>query len=48
MANWNDPQPTRTGFGASPSLNGDALGAAVKFDAGLRRQAAAGLRRARG
>ena len=37
MANWNDPQPTRTGFGASPSLNGDALGAAVKFDAGLRR-----------
>ena len=22
MANWNDPQPTRTGFGASPSLNG--------------------------
>lgn len=33
MANWNDPQP-RTGFGASPSLNGTTLGAT---DAGLRR-----------
>lgn len=37
MANWNDPQPPRTGFGASPSLNGESLGSAVKFDAGLRR-----------
>ncbi|MDP3905760.1 Bax inhibitor-1/YccA family protein [Novosphingobium sp.] len=37
MANWNDPQPPRTGFGASPSLNGDALGTAATFDAGLRR-----------
>jgi uncharacterized protein len=34
MANWNDPQP-RTGFGASPSLNGTSVGAAS--DAGLRR-----------
>jgi FtsH-binding integral membrane protein len=34
MANWNDPQP-RTGFGASPSLNGTTLGTAT--DAGLRR-----------
>jgi FtsH-binding integral membrane protein len=34
MANWNDPQP-RTGFGASPSLNGTAN--AVGYDAGLRR-----------
>ena len=37
MANWNDPQPPRTGFGASPSLNGESLGSAAKFDAGLRR-----------
>lgn len=35
MANWNDPQP-RTGFGASPSLNGQPVGAA-QVDAGLRR-----------
>lgn len=35
MANWNDPQP-RTGFGASPSLNGAAVGQ-VAYDAGLRR-----------
>lgn len=34
MANWNDPQP-RTGFGASPSLDGTSVGAAR--DAGLRR-----------
>jgi FtsH-binding integral membrane protein len=34
MANWNDPQP-RTGFGASPSLNGTSVGAST--DAGLRR-----------
>ncbi|MEO5587883.1 MAG: Bax inhibitor-1/YccA family protein [Novosphingobium sp.] len=34
MANWNDPQP-RTGFGASPSLNGTTIGATT--DAGLRR-----------
>lgn len=34
MANWNDPQP-RTGFGASPSLNGTTIGTAT--DAGLRR-----------
>jgi FtsH-binding integral membrane protein len=37
MANWNDPQPTKTGFGASPSLNGDVIGRGVAFDAGLRR-----------
>ena len=36
MANWNDPQPTRTGFGASPSLEGDVAGRAG-YDAGLRR-----------
>ena len=35
MANWNDPQP-RTGFGASPSLNGGAIGR-TGLDAGLRR-----------
>jgi FtsH-binding integral membrane protein len=34
MANWNDPQP-RTGFGASPSLNGTTVGATT--DVGLRR-----------
>lgn len=37
MANWNDPQPTRTGFGASPSLNGDVLGKGAVYDQGLRR-----------
>ena len=37
MANWNDPQPTRTGFGASPSLNGEVLGKAGAYDQGLRR-----------
>jgi FtsH-binding integral membrane protein len=35
MANWNDPQP-RSGFGASPSLNGGAVGRAG-YDVGLRR-----------
>jgi uncharacterized protein len=37
MANWNDPQPTKTGFGASPSLNGEVIGSAGTFDQGLRR-----------
>ena len=37
MANWNDPQPTRTGFGASPSLNGDVVGKGATYDQGLRR-----------
>ncbi len=37
MANWNDPQPTKTGFGASPSLNGEVLGTGTTFDAGLRK-----------
>ena len=38
MANWNEPQPTRTGFGASPSLNGRSLaGGAAAVDQGLRR-----------
>lgn len=40
MANWNDPQPGRTGFGASPRLNGQDLGGTatgVTYDAGLRR-----------
>jgi FtsH-binding integral membrane protein len=36
MANWNDPQPTKTGFGAAPSLNGEMVGAAA-YDQGLRR-----------
>ncbi|MCT2400211.1 Bax inhibitor-1/YccA family protein [Novosphingobium mangrovi (ex Huang et al. 2023)] len=35
MANWNDPQP-RSGFGASPSLDGRAAGRA-SYDMGLRR-----------
>ena len=35
MANWNDPQPTRTGFGASPSL--DITGSRATYDQGLRR-----------
>lgn len=36
MANWNDPQPRQTGFGASPSLNGEAVNRAA-YDMGLRR-----------
>lgn len=36
MANWNDPQPPRSGFGASPSLEGTVAGRA-EFDMGLRR-----------
>ncbi|MDT0575643.1 Bax inhibitor-1/YccA family protein [Croceicoccus sp. F390] len=36
MANWNDPQPTRTGFGASPSFDGRVQQTAG-FDAGLRK-----------
>ncbi len=36
MANWNDPQPTGTGYGASPSLSGASARGEV-FDAGLRR-----------
>ena len=36
MANWNDPQPHRPGFGASPSLDGTATGRAT-YDMGLRR-----------
>ncbi|MBV1689116.1 Bax inhibitor-1/YccA family protein [Novosphingobium sp. G106] len=36
MANWNDPQLDRSGFGASPSLNGAAIGGAT-YDQGLRR-----------
>lgn len=34
MANWNDPQP-RSGFGASPSLDGRA--GRASYDTGLRR-----------
>ncbi|AKM10749.1 Bax inhibitor-1/YccA family protein [Croceicoccus naphthovorans] len=37
MANWNDPQPTRQGFGASPSLNASVPGTRAGFDAGLRK-----------
>ena len=36
MANWNEPRPTQTGFGASPSLNGQSVSAGT-FDAGLRK-----------
>jgi len=36
MANWNDPRPTQTGFGASPSLSGNWDRGTV-YDAGLRR-----------
>jgi uncharacterized protein len=36
MANWNEPQSTRMGFGASPSRSGDALGNAA-YDMGLRK-----------
>ncbi len=35
MANWNDPQPTKTGFGASPSLGG--VTGRASYDVGLRR-----------
>jgi uncharacterized protein len=37
MANWNDPQSNLTGFGGTPSLNGDAVGKAGTFDVGLRK-----------
>ena len=37
MANWNDPQPRQTGFGASPSLNGEAIGKVGIYDQGLRK-----------
>jgi FtsH-binding integral membrane protein len=37
MANWNDPQPRQTGFGASPILNGEAIGKGVVYDQGLRK-----------
>ena len=29
MANWNDPQPTKTGFGASPGFTGAVAGREV-------------------
>ena len=37
MAIWNDPQPTRTGVGTSPSLNGGAIGKTGVYDQGLRK-----------
>ena len=38
MANWNDPQPTRTGLGGSPSINGAIAGRdGYVVDQGLRR-----------
>jgi uncharacterized protein len=37
MANWNDPQPTKTGFGAAPGLSGDIAGRAGVYDMGLRK-----------
>jgi FtsH-binding integral membrane protein len=36
MAIWNDPQPTQTGFGASPGNQGIS-GRATQMDAGLRK-----------
>jgi FtsH-binding integral membrane protein len=36
MANWNDPQPTQAGFGASPSVS-RTWGGSTVYDAGLRR-----------
>ncbi|MEN9682991.1 MAG: hypothetical protein RLZZ427_742 [Pseudomonadota bacterium] len=36
MADWNDRQPTGTGFGAAPSFNGAGINAATR-DEGLRR-----------
>jgi len=36
MADWNDPQQTRSAWGAAPQLNGQAIGA-VTTDQGLRR-----------
>ncbi len=35
MANWNDDQSTRQGFGVSPNLSGD-VATRTTFDAGLR------------
>ncbi|MFV0645430.1 MAG: Bax inhibitor-1/YccA family protein [Sphingomonadaceae bacterium] len=38
MADWNDPRNTQKGFGASPQLNGQAVGSTgTVFDAGLRK-----------
>ncbi|HSG55047.1 MAG TPA: Bax inhibitor-1/YccA family protein [Paracoccaceae bacterium] len=38
MANWNDDQATRQGFGVSPNQGGDLTGrATTTFDAGLRK-----------
>ena len=39
MARWNEPQPTRTGFGASPGLSGGAIAGRGGYavDQGLRR-----------
>ncbi|MGX7896778.1 Bax inhibitor-1/YccA family protein [Tsuneonella sp. HG222] len=36
MANWNDPQNTRAGFGTAPSAMGD-VASRTTFDAGLRK-----------
>lgn len=36
MANWNDPQLDKSGFGASPRLNGETIGRTT-YDQGLRR-----------
>jgi FtsH-binding integral membrane protein len=37
MAIWNDPQPPKTGFGASPSFTGAVAGRGTVVDQGLRR-----------
>jgi len=36
MANWNDPQNTRAGFGSTPGFAGD-VASRTTFDAGLRK-----------
>lgn len=36
MADWNEPRPTQTGFGATPGAYGDVQ-ARTTFDAGLRK-----------
>ena len=36
MANWNDRQDTRSGFGTAPGITGD-VASRTTFDAGLRK-----------
>jgi len=37
MANWNDPQSRRAGFGASPGLEGTDVSGRAGYDMGLRK-----------